>query len=510
MVVKILMFLLLASSANAGERFALLVDANEGARGETPLRYASKDTERMRDALLELGGFRSDTIVRLSQPTADELRSTLLRLNSRLRSQDAELLVVYYSGHADANALHLGTTRLPWDDLRNLASGSPAATRLLIVDACRSGQATRVKGLKVGHPFAALRETPPEGFAILSSAAAGESAMESDVLEGSFFTHHFIAALRGMADVNTDNRVTLNEAFRYTADRTIASSAQTLSGVQHPTYLYEIKGKKELFLTHLSSSKGASLVLPDSGQYLVFADSKDGELVMEADVSSSERVLHLQPRRYFVQRRTNREIHEGTVVLARGATKSFRDVPTERVNYAQLVRKGGAPVVMGVAATWGTATAPIPGYELPATVFGAHFSWDLASLVIDSALRMEMSTHEASPVVQTNTKRYLLSLGARKVVDIGPVAASLGLRGGIGMVTQDHTVFSDSIRFIYNSLQLVPFFDVVSRLELALPYGFFVASTGNVGVYSAVFDGRDGETKAIPGAGISIGVGKYL
>ena len=34
-------------------------------------------------------------------------------------------------------------------------------------------------------------------MAILTSSAAGENSQESDVLRGSFFSHHLVAGLRG-------------------------------------------------------------------------------------------------------------------------------------------------------------------------------------------------------------------------------------------------------------------------------------------------------------------------
>ena len=54
---------------------------------------------------------------------------------------------------------------------------SPAAVRLLVVDACRSGTVTRVKGVTAAPSFE-LRikdDTDTTGMAILTSSAAGES-----------------------------------------------------------------------------------------------------------------------------------------------------------------------------------------------------------------------------------------------------------------------------------------------------------------------------------------------
>jgi len=82
-------------------------------------------------------------------------RAALISINDRIRTAGAteSMLIVYYSGHADAEALHLGATNFALTQLEQLVRGSPAAFRLLVVDACRSGALTRVKG---GKPAAAF------------------------------------------------------------------------------------------------------------------------------------------------------------------------------------------------------------------------------------------------------------------------------------------------------------------------------------------------------------------
>ena len=63
------------------------------------------------------------------------------------------MLFVYYSGHADKNALHLGETRLPLVELEQLVRGSAAHFRVLLLDACGSGALTRTKGGTAAPPF---------------------------------------------------------------------------------------------------------------------------------------------------------------------------------------------------------------------------------------------------------------------------------------------------------------------------------------------------------------------
>jgi hypothetical protein len=107
--------MLLAAPAFAEERFALRVGANAGWADDRPLRYAELDAERMRDVLVELGGFPSEHVVLLKAPDSASLREQLARLSEQVKALgDRESLVVfYYSGHTDPQHLHLRGPRSP-------------------------------------------------------------------------------------------------------------------------------------------------------------------------------------------------------------------------------------------------------------------------------------------------------------------------------------------------------------------------------------------------------------
>ena len=78
-------------------------------------------------------------------------------------------------------------------------------------------------------------------------------SQESDEIQGSFFTHHLTTGLRGDADQNRDGRVTLDEAYTYAYARTVAATAATRGGAQHPTYEYDLRGAGDVVLSRPSS-----------------------------------------------------------------------------------------------------------------------------------------------------------------------------------------------------------------------------------------------------------------
>jgi len=141
------LLLLLPGAASAQvERFAVVVGNNVGEPPDVPLRYAEVDAARMASVLQEVGGVRPENVVLLQGKDADTVRRALIAVNERVRSSGrSTVLLVYYSGHADSGALHLGPSRLELTELEQLVRGSAAAFRLLILDACRSGALTRVK-----------------------------------------------------------------------------------------------------------------------------------------------------------------------------------------------------------------------------------------------------------------------------------------------------------------------------------------------------------------------------
>ncbi len=188
-----------AQTAEAAEsRYGLFIGARNGAVGEVSLRYAHRDAKRLADTLTSIGGWRRENVTVLEEPSPSRVRDALARINLRIRREKANgtptLLFVYYSGHADALSLHLGRAELPWEELRNTTAGSSADVRILVVDTCRSGNATQVKGTQLDRPFAipSTKQLNTAGFAILASTTAGEDAQESDSLQASFFTHHLI------------------------------------------------------------------------------------------------------------------------------------------------------------------------------------------------------------------------------------------------------------------------------------------------------------------------------
>ena len=424
-----------ASPAQAARTFLVAIGSNVGDADEHELRYAERDARQVATVMLQLGGVAPADAVLVLGVDAQGVRSALLETNARIRAassgSDGSVLVIYYSGHADAESLHLGGSRRALGELEGFGAGSPATVRVLALDSCRSGAVTRVKGLQAARPFELALDDrlDVEGVAIVTSSAADEDSHESDRLRGSFFSHHLVSALRGAADENGDDRVTLDEAYAYTYHQTLKSSGRTTQ-LQHPTYRYDLKGRGALVLTRLASAAGRAgrLRIAESGRYLVLEGAESGPATADLLVRSPGARLVLPPGLYFVQARGRTAYREYRVVLRPGGEVDLAGEPFERVAYARLVRKGGAGGASHGLALLAGARGPLLDAEPATPQVAVGWALDLPYLSLGLRLRGGLANVPALDDVGRSERRELaLGLTAERVFDLPWLSLGVGL-----------------------------------------------------------------------------------
>ncbi len=423
------------------QRFAVLVGNNIGQGDDTPLRYAETDARKVAEVLRDVGGFEPAEIVVLLGENADSVRRTLISVNDRIRAAaslpDTEtLLLVYFSGHADARSLRLGRSRLDLSELAQLVRGSAATFRMLILDACRSGALTRVKGGRSVPAFDLTRGggLRGEGLAFVTASSANEDAQESDELRGSFFTHALVSGLLGAADADRDGSVTLEETYRYAYDATLRSTSRTFAGIQHPSFRFETRGQGSIVLSHVQATSASRAVLsfPPGTGFLVLRDGSDGPVVAEV-LADGARDLSLRPGTYFVRGRGADALFEGVVRAEAFSTTRVDPSELDRVEYARLVRKGGGnrQVSQGLEAGLLGRTR-LSNSEDPC--FGAALGYRLEfqslSLAFDGSFCRSGFENRA---LSARTDEYAFSLGVEHTWDISRWAVSLGIGGGMAI-----------------------------------------------------------------------------
>jgi hypothetical protein len=482
------MLVMCAGSAHARvERFALIIGNNRGADGEVALRYAESDAVRVHDVLRELGGFSPLNTLLLRGQDASVVRSALITLNDRIRDavsvpDTQAVLMVYFSGHADAHALHLRGSELPIGELRQLTRGSAANFRLVVLDACRSGALTRVKGGRRVPAFAlpALEHEPlpGDGVAFLTASSATEDAQESDELQSSIFTHAFVSGLLGAADSDGDGAVVLDEVYRYAYQSTLRATSRTLAGSQHPTFAYDLRGRGRLVLTRVAenASERALLAFPANLGFLVMRGSATGPVALELEVddeSGASRTISLEPGRYFVRARAADVMYEGTIDAPSGSSRAIAVDELERIEYAQLVRKGARPsqlahgpdvgmhVRSGLPTATGACVGGFVGYAVDLRSFGVRGRFSTcASQLENRLLRADVLVHAADVTLL-------------HAWDVGRATFDLGLGGGLSLFDQRF----DGRSRARDRLSAAPFIQVGGGAQLGLGAGLSAGLT---------------------------------
>lgn len=440
-----LVFFLQVPSAMAlpEETWVVAIGNNRGDASDVQLLFAERDAQELANVLRAQGNVASDRVRMLIGENADTVRRALLEINNVLRARSevseegrgrSTALVVFYSGHADVEALHLRGTRLPFEEIRSLVTSSPANLRLFIVDACRSGAITRVKGMRPAERFVIeIEDQLQNGFggtALISSSTANESSQESDRLRASFFSHHLVNALRGTADRNGDGRVTLSEAYEYTHAQTLRSSGQTLS-LQHPTFSYDVKGSGDLILTTVigAGRSGSRLRLAKAGTYLITDERETGAVVAELTTLRDQALISLLPGRYFVQRRGALEYWEYQVTLPPDQEVALERLPHRSVSYDQLVRKRGGVrrSVHGLMLLAGARGEVLPKEGVtPNLVLG--YNADLPWLSISARLRGDTASSNSVDGLSPRRRYELgLQLLLQRYIDLPWLSFAFGI-----------------------------------------------------------------------------------
>ena len=141
-----------------------------------------------------------------------------------------------------------------------------------------------------------------------------------------------------------DGNVVLDEAYQYAYENTLRASSRSASGLQHPTFFYDMRGQGQLVLTRPFANREHRGVveLPSGAAFLIFRSGPDGQVMAEVSALEPSRSLSLAPGAYFLRGRTDTHVLEGTIqVEAAAATRVDPDDLT-RIEYAHLVRKGYA------------------------------------------------------------------------------------------------------------------------------------------------------------------------
>jgi len=380
-------------------RFALVAGSNDGGASLEKLRYAESDARSFASVLEELGGVKAQDLVLVASPSLQRFQDALQRVRQMVASpremDERREFIFYYSGHSDDDGLILGQDKVPWTNIREDLNGIAADVKVAILDSCSSGSLTRAKGGVSRPAFLFDASADMTGHAFLTSASAEEAAQESDRIGSSFFTHFLISGLRGAADTAGDGMVTLNEAYTYAFQETLASTEKTQYGPQHPAYDISLSGSGDLVLTDLRSSSALLTVAPDVAGRLYVRDAQ-GNLAVELNKTGGDKVeLGLEPGVYSVilDGKNARSSADIRVTSRQSATLAMSDLKPMAVDKATA--RGD-----GYATTPDAASAPTDAN--PAEALGKAIGEIVGSVVTSSAGKAAGDAVNAAIVAATS------------------------------------------------------------------------------------------------------------
>jgi hypothetical protein len=213
-------------------------------------------------------------------------------------------------------------------------------TAIGIIDSCRGGGWTQAKGLTPTAPPSRLESRRcPARAPPCSPPARSSRTRTRPRLQGSFFTHHLVAGLRGAADATGDGQVTLSEAFAYANRLTIRDTARRSREAQHPSFDLRLRGRQDVVLTSLAAEDTQLLVAQQVGP-LEVVQLSTGVTVAEAAPGEQLLRLALPPGPYLVRRVKDGTVYSREVTVRANEAVRLEESSLTLVGQQQLATKG--------------------------------------------------------------------------------------------------------------------------------------------------------------------------
>jgi hypothetical protein len=208
------------------------------------LKFTDDDAYRFYSFLRspEGGALPDDQITVLVDEAATR-QGILTALRQMFLKADAnDVVLFYYSGHGvEGNFLPVDfdgyNNKLRHDEIKKIFLESKAKHKICIADACHSGSLGLGEGFAAKGPatvslerFYQAFEDSDGGIALLMSSKSEELSLEDHGLRQGVFTYYILQGLKGKADNNNDQIITVRELYSFVRGRVYEYTA----GAQTP------------------------------------------------------------------------------------------------------------------------------------------------------------------------------------------------------------------------------------------------------------------------------------
>lgn len=189
------------------------------------LRYTDDDAYRIHSFLKSPeGGALPDEQIRIlidEEATLANIKAAMEDVFGQAGPNDMVLL--YFSGHGLKGAfLPIDfdgyNNKLYHDEVTQLLKQSPAKYKLCIADACHSGSLLAMRSASAQSILTTYYEKLAQasaGTALIMSSKSEETSLESSGLRQGVFTHFLIRGLKGEADSDNDEIVSVDELYSF-------------------------------------------------------------------------------------------------------------------------------------------------------------------------------------------------------------------------------------------------------------------------------------------------------
>lgn len=213
------LLLVLSVTAFAQQKYAVVVGCSDYQVDGMDLRYSDDDAYRMFAYLksVEGGSLPDDHISVLVDEAATKanILSTMNEVFSRASEND--MLLFYFSGHGAEDAFcpidmnDQYNSLLMHSEVKAVFRKYPARYKICMADACFSGSIYHGKPENTGTSASAAETS----VVIMMSSKHTETSQENPKIRQGAFTYYLLKGLKGSADRNSDNIITLEELFPY-------------------------------------------------------------------------------------------------------------------------------------------------------------------------------------------------------------------------------------------------------------------------------------------------------
>ena len=287
-----------ADDVAAGKTIAVVVGISDYQNEDIPdLRFAHRDAELFAEYLQSTAGgaVKNEDITLLtnSDATSGKFISGLYGLMED--SQEGDQVIIYFSGHGDVESTTISQPGflLCWDApsriymsggtfglayFQEIISTIAAKTKsqvLVVTDACRAG---KLAGSEIGGAQATashLAKQYANEIKILS-CQPNEYALESESWGGGrgVFSYYFLRGIKGLADQNEDNIVTLTEISRYLED-------MVTPAVDPHSQIPMVVGNRQAKISSVDSEELQKVKAEDENVSIAVIESKSIELTQD-------------------------------------------------------------------------------------------------------------------------------------------------------------------------------------------------------------------------------------